>query len=391
MPVSYYTPTRVVFGKDAISELKTELKLQNATKVLLHTGGSSAKKSGLLDKVISILDESNIAHVELPGVKANPRLSLVREGIALGKKEGVDFIIALGGGSVIDSSKAIGYGLKYDGNVWDFYSGKAKPVASVGVGVVLTISAAGSEMSDSSVITNDEDGWLKRGCNSDVCRAKFAIMDPTYTFTLPPYQSSCGTVDIIMHTLERFFHSGYGISLTDNLAAALIKTVMVSGKKVLENPEDYEARASIMWASSISHNGLMQVGNENRGDWSCHQIEHELSGMFDVAHGAGLSVVFPAWARYIYKAHAERFAKLGNLVFGLEGDNKKVALETIEKFEEFFSSINMPVHLSEMNITLDEETMEKLLDKLTNNNTRTLGIFHNLKREDMKKIYEIAQ
>ena len=389
--MDYYTPTKVVFGKDAELRTGEMLREQNATDVLIHYGSERVVKSGLMKKITDQLDKEGIRYTLLGGVQPNPRLALAKKGIEIVREKNIGFILAVGGGSVIDSAKCIGYGSVYDGDVWDFYTGKAKPAGAMKTGVILTLSATGSEMSDSSVITNDEDGWLKRGCNSDVCRAKFAIMDPTYTFTLPPYQSSCGTVDIIMHTLERFFHSGYGISLTDNLAAALIKTVMVSGKKVLENPEDYEARASIMWASSISHNGLMQVGNENRGDWSCHQIEHELSGMFDVAHGAGLSVVFPAWARYIYKAHAERFAKLGNLVFGLEGDNEKVALETIEKFEEFFSSINMPVHLSEMNITLDEETMEKLLDKLTNNNTRTLGIFHNLKREDMKKIYEIAQ
>ena len=387
----YYTPTRVVFGKNALSELGGELKKENAKKVLVHFGGQSAKKSGLLDKVLSILDENGISHVELGGVKPNPRLSLVREGIALGKKEGIDFIIALGGGSVIDSSKAIGYGLKYEKDVWDFYSGKAKPEGAVGVGAILTIAAAGSEMSDSSVITNDESGWLKRGCNSDVCRCRFAIMDPEYTYTLPPYQSACGTVDIIMHTLERFFHSGDGISLTDNIATAMIKSVIESGRKVMEDPDDYEARANLMWASSISHNGLMQVGNDNRGDWTCHQMEHELSGMFDIAHGAGLAIVFPAWARYIYKDHVERFAKLGNLVFSYEGNDEATALKTIETFESIFHSLGMPVHLKDAGIELDEKKMEELLDKLTNNNTRTLGVFHNLKRDDMRKVYEIAR
>lgn len=386
----YYSPTRVIFGKKAEEEVAKELKLEGAKSVLLHYGGSSAEKSGLLDKVRSLLKENDIKFVELGGVKPNPRLSLVREGIKLSKENCVNFILALGGGSVIDSAKAIGYGLYNEGDVWDFYTGERKPYGSTPIGVILTLSATGSELSDSSVITN-EDGNLKRGCNSDFCRPRFALLNPELTYTVPKYQTEVGTVDIMMHTIERFFHSGEGIDFTDKIACTLIKEAMEAGLKVLDDTENYDARASLMWASSLSHNGLMALGNDQRGDWACHQLEHELSGMFDIAHGAGLAIIFPAWASYVYKENPDRFSKMGSLVFGIKETGEEGALKTIEKFKECFRAFEMPLSMKEAGIELTDEQLEELLDKATFYGKRTLGAFKTLEREDMKRIYLLAK
>lgn len=387
----YYAPTRITFGEGAEMKVADELAADGAAKVLIHYGGTSAEKSGLLSKVRTLLSEKEIAFVELGGVKPNPRLSLVRKAIEIGKKENVDYILAVGGGSVIDSAKAIGYGLFNSGDVWDFYCGKRIPQGTVKVGVILTLSATGSEMSDSSVITNDEDGWLKRGCNSNVCRPAFALLDPCLTYTLPDYQIEVGTVDIMMHTIERWFHSGNGIDITDDIAAALIKNVKEKGLECLKDRNSYEAHASLMWASSLSHNGLMALGNDQRGDWACHQLEHELSGMFDIAHGAGLAIIFPAWAKYVYKTNPERFAKLGRLVFGIKEEGEKGAEKTIEEFIAYFKKLDMPTSLADADIILSDSQMEELLDKATFYGKRTLGAFNVLSREDMRAIYELAK
>lgn len=386
----YYSPTRVVFGKGAEEEVGKELVLEGARKVLIHYGGSSAEKSGLLDRVRTSLREKNIPFVELGGVKPNPRLGLVREGIELSKKEEVNYILAVGGGSVIDSAKAIGYGLYNGGEVWDFYDGTRKPYGSTPIGVILTLSATGSELSDSSVITNEE-GNLKRGCNSDFCRPRFALLNPELTYTVPKFQTEVGTIDIMMHTIERFFHSGEGLDFTDRLACTLIKDVMEKGLRVLEEPEDYDARASLMWASSLSHNGLMALGNDQRGDWACHQLEHELSGMFDIAHGEGLAIIFPAWSTYVYKEDPDRFAKMGHLVFGIEEKGEEGAKNTIEAFKKCFRKFEMPLSLKEAGIELSDEQLEELLDKATFYGKRTLGAFKTLEREDMKEIYLLAK
>jgi len=290
MNFEYFTPTKVVFGKGAESRAGELIREQGGHKVLIHYGGGSVVRSGLLDKVCASLKNEGLPYVTLGGVVPNPRLSKVREGIQLCREENVDFLLAVGGGSVIDSTKAIGYGLANEGDVWDFYDYKRKAAGCAPIGAVLTIAAAGSEMSDSSVITN-ENGWVKRGYSSNYCRCRFAVMDPELTITLPDYQTQSGCVDIMMHTMERYFHQDGGMELTDGIAVALIRTVMKNAKILKENPSDYDARAEVMWASSLSHNGLTGCGTDG-GDWASHQIEHELGGMFDVAHGAGLAAVW---------------------------------------------------------------------------------------------------
>ena len=390
---TYWTPTKVVFGKGAEKETGKLIKEQKASKVLVHFGGQSAEKSGLLDKIRKSLESENISYVTLGGVVPNPRLSLVRKGIALCKKEGVDFILAVGGGSVIDSAKAIGYGLANDCDVWDLYLKKSAPKGCVPVGAVLTIAAAGSEMSDSSVITN-EDGWLKRGCNSDYARCRFAVMNPELTASLNHWQTMSGCTDIVMHTLERYFYSSDTAEpaslLTDNIAEGLIKAVIKSSHVLKKEPQNYEARAQVMWAGSLSHNGLTGCGN-NTGDWATHQIEHELSGMFDVTHGAGLAAVWASWARYVYKENPARFAQLAENVFGIKAASaEQGALDGIKAMEDFFRSIDMPVSLKELKVNASEEQIDTMALKCSFNKTRTVGTFKKLGYEDLKLIYQAA-
>lgn len=387
-----YTPTKVVFGKGAEKKAGECLKEAGARRVLVHYGSERIVRDGFLSTILKTLDDEGIFHIELGGVVPNPRVSLVRKGVELCKNEKLDFILAVGGGSVIDSSKAIGYGSVYDGDVWDFYSRKAVPEGSLPVGCVLTMAAAGSEMSDSSVITNEE-GGLKRGCNSDYCRLKFALENPELTVTLPPYQTACATVDIMMHTMERYFTPGTTLELTDNLALALIRTAKDAGLAAIANPSDYSARANLMWASSVSHNGLLAMGNETKGDWATHQIEHELSGMFDVAHGAGLACIWPAWARYVRSTEPHRFALLGNKVFDLPltGDDDVDSVKCIEAYEEFYRSLGMPVRISELGIDLTEDEIDELATKATFFGGRTLGAFRVLEKEDIKAVYRLAK
>ncbi len=390
---TYYAPTRVTMGRGAEENVGLELKRENAGKVLIHYGSDRIERSGLIDKIKEILDKEGISYTLLGGVVPNPRLSLVRKGIEKAREEGVNFILAVGGGSVIDSSKAIAYGVKYDGDVWDFYSKKAVPEASMKVGCILTMAAAGSEMSDSSVITNYECGFLKRGCNSDLCRPVFALLNPEFTFSLPPYQTSCAIVDIQMHTLERYFVKDYSLALTDELAAALLRQVREAGYTALRKSGDYEARATLMWASSLSHNGLMAAGNSSRGDWATHQIEHELSGKYDIAHGAGLAAVWPSWARYTLSSAPERFASLGYALYRIEpsGDYMKDGEKTIRAFEEFYRSINMPTRLSEADIFPTDEEIEEMAEKCSFNSTRTVGDIMKLSRDDIAAIYRMAR
>ncbi|HEX9025404.1 MAG TPA: iron-containing alcohol dehydrogenase [Clostridium sp.] len=387
----FYAPTRVVFGKDAEAQVGALVKAQNCKKVLVHFGGSSAKKSGLLDKVFESIKNAGISYVSLGGVVPNPRLSKVYEGIELCKKEGVDFILAVGGGSVIDSAKAIGYGMANDCDVWDIYSKKVEAIGCLPVGVILTIAAAGSEMSNSSVITN-EDGWLKRGCNTEYARCKFAIMNPELTYTLPKYQTASGCTDILMHTMERYFTKVKSIELTDRISEGLMKTVINNVKILMKNPKNYDARAEVMWAGSLSHNDLTGCGSV--GDWSCHQLEHELGGMFDVAHGAGLAAVWGSWARYVYKTDVTRFAQFAVNVMGVSNDFRapeKVALEGIEAMENLYYSIDMPTSISELGIELTDEQIDELAYKCSFMNTRSIGSFQKLNMEDIKKIYTMAR
>ena len=358
---TYFTPTKVVFGRNAEREVGRLVSEENAKKVLLHYGGHSSEKSGLLDRVRNSLDKCGISYVVLGGVKPNPRLSLVYEGINLCRAENVDFILAVGGGSVIDSAKAIAYGLAADRDVWDFFCGKAVPAACAPLGCVLTIAAAGSEMSNSCVITN-EDGWQKRACDNDISRCRFAIMNPELTYTLPAYQTSCGCADIIMHTLERFFHTGSTLKITDEICISLLRTMRNSAQAVQKTLQEYDIRAEIMWCGSLAHNGLAACGGGG-GDWAVHLIEHEIGGLFDVAHGAGLTAIWGSWARYVCEKHEERFVYLANRVFEIEGSGMDTALAGISAMEDFFCSIKMPVSLKGLGISPTEDQMREMAQK----------------------------
>ena len=385
---NFYAPTRVVFGRESEEQLPQLIQQYGGGKVLVHFGGGSARRSGLLDKVEKMLSEAGIDYVELGGVVPNPLLSKVREGIELCKKEHVNFILAVGGGSVIDSAKAIGYGVGYPGDVWDFWNGKAVPQSCLPIGVMLTIPAAGSEMSSSCVITNDE-GMLKRGVNSDLCRCKFAIMNPERTYTLPPYQTAAGATDIMMHTMERYFSKYEDAMLTDAIAEALLKTVMTAAKEVMVVPDDYKHRAAIMWASSLSHNDLTECGTEK--DFACHKLEHELSGMFGVTHGAGLAAIWGSWARYVMDKHLTRFVKFAVNVMGVVQDftdPRATALRGIEAMEQFFKSIGMPICIEDLlNRQMTEDEIDELVDKCSRDGKMNIGAMEVLTPKDMKAIY----
>ena len=389
---TYFAPTKVVFGKGAEGQVGKLCKEQGATKVLVHFGGGSAKRSGLLDRVCAALEEEGLPYVTLGGVVPNPRLSLVYEGIELCRREGVDFLLAVGGGSVIDSCKAIGYGLANDFDVWELFDKKRAAAGCAPVGAVLTIAAAGSEMSDSTVITKDE-GELKRGYNSNYCRCKFAVLNPELTYTLPEYQTACGVTDIMMHIMERYFVNVETMTVTDTMAEEVIRDVLRYGKAALEDPRDYRARAEIMWAGSLAHNGLLCAGGPN-GDWASHQIEMELSGMFGVAHGAGLAAIWGSWARYVLDAKPQRFAQFAHRIFDLPqtGDPTADGLRGVEAMEDYFRSIRMPVNLRELDVgELTEDQIDELAEKCTYFGRRTIGQFKVLGKEDIKAIYRMAQ
>ncbi len=388
---NFYAPTRVVFGHESEAKLPELIKQYGGTKVLIHYGGGSARRSGLLDKVEKMLTEAGIDFVELGGVVPNPLLSKVKEGIDLCCREGVDFILAVGGGSVIDSSKAIGYGVPYEGDVWDFWDGKAVPQACLPIGVMLTIPAAGSEMSSSCVITNDE-GMLKRGVNSDLCRCKFAIMNPERTYTLPPYQTAAGATDIMMHTMERYFSKYEDAMLTDAIAEALLRTVKDAVFEVLKNPEDYRNRAAIMWASSLSHNDLTECGTEK--DFACHKLEHELSGLFGVTHGAGLAAIWGSWARYVMDKHLNRFVQFAVNAMGVTNDftdPRNTALKGIEATERFFHAIGMPTNIPELiGREATDEEINEMVRKCSRDGKMKIGAMEVLIPVDMLKIYHSA-
>ena len=388
----FYAPTEVVFGKDSEEHLVEMIKKYGGHKVLLHYGGHSAERSGLLGSVRQRFADGGIEFVELGGVKPNPRLTLVHEGIELCRKEGVDFILAVGGGSVIDSSKAIGYGVKYDGDVWDIYARKYAPKETLPVGSILTIPAAGSEMSDSSVITNEK-LELKIGYSDNLCRPKFTIMNPVRTYTLPPYQTACGATDIMMHTMERYFGKVDDMTLIDNIAEALMRTVKDSVFHVLRNPEDYRNRACIMWASSLGHNDL--TGDRSYADFATHQLEHELSAIFDVAHGAGLAALWPSWARYVYKENVSRFVRFAVNVMGVDNDftdPEATALAGIEAIERFYRAIGMPTSIHELiGRGVTDEEIQLMARKCSHDDGRTIGGFKALDRHDMEEIYKMAR
>lgn len=389
----YFAPTKVIFGKDSHLQIGDILKKENCHKVLIHYGGKSAVASGLIDEVSGWLTDAGIDFVNLGGVVPNPRLSKVREGIELCKKENVDFILAVGGGSVIDSAKAIGYGVANPWtDVWNFYLKTEVPTACLPIGVIPTIAASGSEMSNSSVITN-EDGWLKRGAaKCDLCRPKFALMNPKLTYSLPQYQTESGCVDILMHTMERYFVNIETMEITDSISESLMQTVIYNARILMREPDNYTARAEIMWAGSLSHNGLTGCGTGG-GDWACHQLEHELGGLYDVTHGAGLAAIWGSWARYVYDVNPERFAQFATNVFDIPCglDFEKTALAGIEAMEDFFRSIKMPVSLHELGLDLDDQQIHELAFKCSYEDTRTIGVFKQLNMKDMEKIYTMAR
>ena len=384
----FYSPTKVIFGRGVEAQVGQELLKWGAKKVLIHYGGGSVVRSGLLAKVEKSLEESGIPYVVLGGAKPNPRLSLVQEGIELCRKEGVDFVLAIGGGSAIDSGKGIALGVPYDGDVWDFYCGKKAPQTALPHANIVTLAATGSETSMSSVVTKEE-GMLKRSCNCQQNRPRFTLMDPELLYTLPPYQTACGVVDIMMHTMERYFSKGGINEVTDRIAEAILRTVIQYGRVCMDEPENYEARSEVMWAGSLSHNTLTGLGRQ--GDWASHQIEHELGGMYDVAHGAGLAAVWGAWARYVYQEDPMRFARYGVNVWGLNLNYEKpeeTALAAIQSTEEYFRTLNMPTSLKELlpDTQVTEEDIQLLATKCTFFETRTIGNFKVLGKEDIAQI-----
>ena len=389
---NYYAPTEVVFGENSEEQIAALVKKYGGTKVLVHYGGKSAERSGLLDKICGLLDDSGIAFKKLGGVVPNPRLSLVHEGIKLCRKEGIDFILAVGGGSVIDSSKAIAYGVPYKGEVWDFYLGKDKATEMLPVACVLTIPAAGSEMSEASVITN-EDGDVKLGYSNNLSRPKFAIMNPKRTFTLPPYQTAAGVTDMMMHTMERYFTKDDDMDLTTDIAEAMLRSMKDAIFAVLKNPEDYRYRAQIMWGGSLMHNGLTGCGVTD--DWATHQLEHELSGMFDVTHGAGLAAIWPSWARYVMHENLSRFVRFAVNVMDVPNDftdPEGTALKGIEAMERFYHAIGMPINIKELiGKDITDEEFKEMTRKCSRNYQHTCGQLKVLKAEDMENIYKMAR
>ena len=386
----YALPTRILFGRGMENRVGEEIRKQNGSKVLLHYGGESAVKSGLLDRVCRCLEASGLSYVLAGGVQPNPRLSKVEEGIRLAKEEKVDFILAVGGGSVIDSAKGIGYGIANEGDVWDFYSRKRIPEACAPVGVILTIAASGSETSDGSVVTNDRNK-LKRDVGSDYARPQFAILNPELTFSLPEYQTSCGTTDILMHAMERYFTTVHNVELVDGFLESLMKTVMHNFGIVLEKPGDYDARAELMLAGSFCHNGLLTCGR--KGDWASHALEHELGGMYDVAHGAGLAAVWGSWARYVYQTDVMRFAQFAVNVMGCVMDYahpEKTALEGIAALERFLASTGMPISVRELGYKLTDNDIFSLADNCTDHGTKMIGAFRRLDYKDVTNIYKMA-
>ena len=387
----YYTPTQVVFGRGTESKVAELIRTYGGTKVLIHYGGGSVVRSGLLKKVTDTLDAAGIAYVTLGGAVPNPRLGLVYQGIELCRKEGVDFLLAVGGGSAIDSAKAIGYGMANEGDVWDFYDYKRKATGCLPLGVILTIAATGSEMSDSSVITKEE-GLVKRGYSSDYGRPKFAIMNPELTMSLPYYQTACGCTDILMHTLERYFTNGGNMEITDALAEGLLRTVMKNAEILARDPQNYDARAEVMWAGSLSHNGLTGCGNDG-GDWMTHKLEHELGGLYDVAHGAGLAALWGSWAQYVCGDCLPRFRQFAVNVMGIapEGTDEEIALKGIEALEDFFRRIHMPTNLRELGVNATEEDLATMAHKCAVGVNGAKGSAKLLREEDMLAIFRASR
>lgn len=386
----YQLPTKFLFGRGAENEVGREVRALGGTKVLIHYGGGSAVRSGLIDRVKKALDAENIGYVELGGVQPNPRDTMVYKGIALARREGVDFVLAVGGGSSIDSSKAIAHGLQYDGDFWDFFCGKAKPEKTTPLGVVLTMSAAGSESSNSCVITQ-ESTRTKRGLRSELNRPRFAAMNPELAMTLPPYQIACGATDILAHIMERYFTCDTEVDLTDRLCEGAMQAIIRAAKIAVKTPDSYDAQAQLMWGSTIAHNETLGVGRVS--DFGSHQIEHELSALYDVPHGAGLAVVFPAWMRYQLSKNPMRFAQFAVRVYGCSMDfehPERTALAGVEAHEAFLREIGMPVTLHELGARTEDIPALAAKTKKTNLETMTTGGAFPMTTQDVEAILHLA-
>lgn len=382
---NFYSPTEFVFGRNRESECGELVKKYGGTKVLLHFGSSSAERSGLLGKVRESLKKAEVPFVELGGVQPNPKDSKVYEGIELCRRENVDFVLSVGGGSCIDSAKAIAIGVLYDGDFWDFYAGKASIQKALPVGTVLTIAAAGSEGSPSSVVTKEE-GGLKRGVGSDIIRPKFSVLNPEWTCSLPAYQTACGATDIMAHVFERYFTNTPEVEITDRLCEAVLLTMLKEVPRVIQDPECYEARANIMWAGTVAHNDIVGVGRSQ--DWNSHGLEHELSGLYDVAHGAGLAVIMPAWMEYVMNHNVMRFAQMACRVFGCNMDfenPENTAKAGIREFRRFLSKIGMPINFEELGAK--PEDIPLMVEKL---NPGEGHGFVPIRSEDATAIYQLA-
>lgn len=381
------SPTDFIFGKDTELQVGTEIQ-KYGKKVLFHYGGGHIKKNGLYDRILTSMDESGMEYIELGGVKANPDVELVREGIEICRKEQVDFILAAGGGSVIDSAKAIAMGVRYEGDVWDFFEGEAEIQKALPVGVILTIPATGSEASNTTVVTNSAEGHLKRAVSSDLLKPVFSIMNPELTYSLPAYQTAAGGVDIMSHVLERYFTLEPDCGFTDRLCEATLRTVIQCLPNVLKNPEDYAARAELMWTGTIAHNGILGVGRTE--DWGSHMLGHEISALYDLTHGATLSIIIPQWMEYVYQTDLTRFVKYAVNVWHVEEDfyhPERTALEGIKRTKEYFRSVGMPVSLSEAGI--GAEGIEEMAEKCIKYGA--VGGFVKLEKEDCMAIYKNAR
>lgn len=384
----YHVPTKIIFGKDTHLRVGQIVSDYGFRKILLHYGMGSIKKSGVYDAVTSSLRKSGIEYVELGGAEPNPKLGLVKKGIELCKSENVEMVLAVGGGSVIDSAKLIAIGTVNEGDLWDFSMRKRQPKAALPVGTVLTLAASGSEMSSSCVITNEEN-LLKRGFNSPYNQPLFSICNPELTYTVNRYQTGCGIVDIMMHTMERYFSNSPDTPLTDRICEGLIMSVIEAGRKAVLEPSNYEARATLMWAGSLSHNGLTGLGRDVF--MQCHQLEHELSGMYDhVAHGAGLAVIWPAWAKYVYTHAPDRFAGYARRVWGCESsDPMEAARFGIEATERYFAEIGMPTRLKDLGVGSDK--FEEMAEKCTLWGARKLPGYVVLDKKEIIDIFELAK
>jgi len=383
----FHNPTKIIFGRGKEAQVGAEASAI-AKKVLLHYGGGSVKRTGLFDRVASSLKEADVSFVELGGVAPNPRLGLVHEGIALCRKEHVGLVLSIGGGSAIDSGKAIAMGVPYSGEVWDFFEGNAEPKEALPVGTVLTIPAAGSEASTASVIMN-ENGMRKRGFNSELLYPRFSILDPELAFTLPKVQVANGTADIMSHLMERYFTNSRPVELTDRLIEATLRTVISVAPRVMRKSDDYNAWAELMWSGTIAHNNLLNTGRI--GDWGSHDLEHELSAIYDIAHGAGLAVVFPAWMKYVYKHDVARFAQIASRVWGVDNafmDPEQTALAGIERLEVFWQSLGLSTRLSGLGIGSDR--IGEMADKLSAQGTSQVGNFVKIGRAEAERIYALA-